>query len=69
MNTKYVIILILLIYLVLFLVANSAPAYVHFLFFKLETSQAVLILISALIGFLIGLAVFYKQQRKKKEKL
>ncbi|MBD3380562.1 MAG: DUF1049 domain-containing protein [candidate division Zixibacteria bacterium] len=68
MNAKYIIILVLLIFLVLFLVANSSPAQVHFLFFRLETSQAVLILISALIGFLIGLAVLYKQQRKKKEK-
>jgi uncharacterized integral membrane protein len=63
MNAKYIIILVLVFYLVFFLVANSSPAEVHFLFFRVETSKAVLIMISALIGFLIGTAVTFRQRK------
>ena len=65
MNAKYIMIIVLAVILVLFLILNSAPTEVNFIFFQVTTSTAILIFISALIGFLIGVALPYTTKKRK----
>jgi uncharacterized integral membrane protein len=56
---KYILIIVFLILLVLFLILNNASTVVNFIFFKVQTSTAILIFVSAIIGFVIGFALTY----------
>lgn len=72
MNTKYLIVIILIVLLVLFLAFNSKTIYVNFLIFQVEISTAIVIILSALIGFIIGAVATYAQKKntlKKSEKI
>jgi len=66
MNSKYVLVIVLLVVLVLFLILNSAQTQVNFIFFKVITSTAILIFISAIIGFIIGAALSHTLSKSKK---
>jgi uncharacterized integral membrane protein len=68
MNGKSILIIILAIILVLFLILNSARTEVNFIFFQVRTSTAILIFISAIIGFLIGVVLPYTMRGKSKSK-
>ncbi|NIP43183.1 MAG: LapA family protein [candidate division Zixibacteria bacterium] len=68
MNGKSILIIILAIILVLFLILNSARTEVNFIFFQVRTSTAILIFISAIIGFLIGVVLPYTMRSKSKSK-
>lgn len=66
MTGKYVLIIVFLILLVLFLVLNNSETIVNFIILKVQTSTAVLIFISAIIGFVIGSAVTYAIRKPSK---
>ena len=66
MSGKYVVVIIFLILLVLFLILNNGATVVNFIFFKVQTSAAILIFISAVIGFVIGSAITYGIGKKSK---
>jgi uncharacterized integral membrane protein len=66
MTGKYVLIIVFLILLVLFLILNNGETIVNFIFFKVQTSTAILIFISAVIGFVIGSAVAYTLRKPSK---
>ncbi|HDS00817.1 MAG TPA: LapA family protein [candidate division Zixibacteria bacterium] len=68
MNGKTILVIILAIILVLFLILNGARTEVNFIFFQVRTSTAILIFISAIIGFLIGVALPYAMKSKSKAK-
>ncbi len=68
MSQKYIAVIVLLILLVLFLAFNSEQTVVNFIVFEVQTSRALLIIFSALIGLLIGIALSYTQRKKPQQK-
>ncbi|MBU1864079.1 MAG: LapA family protein [Candidatus Omnitrophica bacterium] len=54
MNAKITFLLILLLGLVIFTVQNYAVVQIRFLFWGFETSRAIIIFVTLLVGFLIG---------------
>jgi uncharacterized integral membrane protein len=68
MSGKSILIIILAIILVLFLILNSARTEVNFIFFQVRTSIAILIFISAIIGFLIGVVLPYALKSNSRSK-
>lgn len=72
MNTKYIVVIILIALLALFLAFNSSTINVNFLIFQVHTSTAILIILSAIIGFIIGAVVSFSQKKnsgRKSEKV
>jgi uncharacterized integral membrane protein len=67
MNWKWILVLILFILLVIFTVQNYKVVEIHFLFFTIEISRALVLFITLCIGILIGWVTLLLQ-REKKEK-
>lgn len=65
MNNKYIYVIILLVVLALFLAFNSSTIEVNFLIFQVYTSTAIVIILSAVIGFIIGAVLTYSQKKNK----
>ena len=66
MNAKLIGMIILLAFLVIFAVQNYQPVTVKFLFWAYETSMVLVVLVSFLIGCLIGgLALWLRGTKKK----
>lgn len=68
MDGKYVLILIALVLLALFLIQNSSPMIIKFLVFTFRTSAAVMILLAAVLGIIIGSVLTYRQSKPKSGK-
>ena len=68
MGGKYVMILIALILLAIFLIQNSSPMIIKFLVFTFRTSAAVMILLAAVLGIIIGSVLTYNQNKPKPKK-
>lgn len=66
MSGKYIVVIIFLILLVLFLILNSGTTRVNYIFGTTTVSTAILIFISAIIGFVIGSAITYGIGKKSK---
>ncbi|MGB9698153.1 MAG: lipopolysaccharide assembly protein LapA domain-containing protein [Thermodesulfobacteriota bacterium] len=65
MKAKFIGVIILLVFLVLFAVQNVQPLTVKFLFWEIGTSAVLSIFISFLIGFLIGWIIGLTKPEKK----
>lgn len=67
---KFVVTIIAFVLLVIFAVQNSSAATVKFLFWHFETFQAIIIIVSAALGAIIGFTIFmikyYKQGKASK---
>ena len=68
MSAKLIGIIVLLLILVIFAIQNTQPLAIKFLFWGIETSAVLTILVSFLIGFLLGCLVIWAGSGKKKEK-
>jgi len=68
MNGKYVMILIALVLLAIFLIQNNSPMIIKFLVFSFRTSAAVMILLAAVLGIVIGSFLTYRQSKPKPKK-
>lgn len=64
-DLKAVIVLIILVFFTIFLLQNMTPVDVQFLFWKVTTSRAVILLATLFIGCLVGLLLGWKLFRKK----
>jgi len=63
MNWKISVILILLMLVIIFTLQNYEVVQVKFLFWQFEASRAIVLFLTMLIGFVIGLVVsFIKRQ-------
>jgi len=65
MNGKYIVIAIILVYLIVLLVVNGARIDINFLFFKIIAAKSMLILFSAVLGFIIGFFIAYRRQKSE----
>ena len=65
MNWKISLVLILLLFLVIFTVQNYEIVQIKFLFWGFQTSRAIIVFITLVIGFVVGLSVGFI--RKKEE--
>ena len=68
MDGKYVMIMIALVLLAIFLIQNSSPMIIKFLIFTFRTSAAVMILLAAVLGIVIGSVLTYSQNKPKSKK-
>ena len=66
MNAKLIGMIILLAFLVIFAVQNYQPMAVKFLFWAYETSMVLVVLVSFLIGCLVGGVALWLGGAKKK---
>jgi uncharacterized integral membrane protein len=67
MNAKLIGIIVLLVLLVVLVIQNYQPLTLKFLFWALETSLVLVLLVSFLIGALVGALVLWIGRGKKKE--
>jgi uncharacterized integral membrane protein len=68
MDGKYVMILIALVLLAIFLIQNSSAMIIKFLGFSFRTSAAVMILLAAVLGIIIGSVMTHRQNKPKPRK-
>jgi putative membrane protein len=68
MKAKLVGIIVLLVVLVIFAIQNTQSVVITFLFWKFETSAVLSILVSFIIGFLVGGLILWAGSGRKKEK-
>ena len=69
MNKKVVFILISLFIVIVFTVQNYEVVSISFLFWSFQTSRAIIIFVTLLIGFIIGISVsVMKKQREHTNK-
>jgi uncharacterized integral membrane protein len=61
-------IIVLLVVMVIFAIQNTQPVAVKFLFWGIETSAVLSILVSFILGFLMGCLVLWAGSGRKKEK-
>ena len=64
MNWKWIFVLILLSFLVIFTAQNYEVVEVQFFFWSFSTSRAIIIFSSLLIGILIGIIISYIKQKQ-----
>ncbi len=69
MNAKLIGIIVLLVLLVVLAIQNHQPVTLKFLFWALETSLVLVLLVSFLIGALVGGLVLWIRRGKKKDLL
>jgi uncharacterized integral membrane protein len=67
MNAKLIGIIVLLVLLVVLAIQNYQPLTLKFLFWSLETSLVLVLLVSFLIGALVGGLVLWIGRGKKKD--
>jgi uncharacterized integral membrane protein len=67
MNAKFIGIIVLMALLVMIAIQNYQPVTVRFLFWAYETSTVLIVLLSFLIGCLVGGLVLWIGTGKKKE--
>ena len=63
-NTRLILGIVALVLIVVFTLQNAAVVTVNFLFWKLEVSRVILLLIVLLIGFLLGY-IFHSLRSKR----
>jgi len=68
MSAKLIGIIVLLFVMVVFAIQNTQPLAIKFLFWGIETSAVLSILVSFMLGFLVGCLVFWAGSGRKKEK-
>jgi len=68
MSVKFIGIIVLLVVMVIFAVQNTQPVAIKFLFWGIETSAVLSILVSFILGFLMGCLVLWAGSGRKKEK-
>ena len=67
MNAKVIGIIVLLVVLLIFAIQNAHPVPIKFLFWGFETIAVLSILVSFVIGFLVGCLVMWIRPRVKKD--
>jgi uncharacterized integral membrane protein len=67
MNAKLIGIIVLLVLLVVLAIQNYQPLTLKFLFWSLETSLVLVLLVSFLIGALVGGLILWVGRGKKKD--
>ncbi len=65
MKTKFIGVIVLLVFLVIFAVQNAQPLTVKFLFWETGTSAVLSIFISFIVGFLIGWIIGLTKPEKR----
>ncbi|MFC1590251.1 LapA family protein [Candidatus Omnitrophota bacterium] len=65
MNWKWIIVLILLLFLVIFTVQNYEVVEISFLFWSFKTSMAIIIFATLCIGVIIGWITSFVHSREK----
>ena len=68
MSAKLIGIIVLLVVMVIFAIQNTQPVAIKFLFWGIETSAVLSILVSFILGFLMGCLVLWAGSGRKKEK-
>ena len=68
MGAKLMGIIVLLVVMVIFAIQNTQSVILTFLFWKIETSAVLSILVSFILGFLVGGLVLWGASVRKKEK-
>lgn len=66
MKAKFIGVIILLVFLVIFAVQNAQPLIVKFLLWEINTSAVLSIFISFLVGFLMGWIIGLTKPEKNK---
>lgn len=66
MNAKVIAIIVLLILLLIFAIQNTQSVVLNFLFWKISTSSVLSILVSFVIGLLIGCLLMMIGRMKRK---
>ena len=66
MSAKVIAIIVLLILLLIFAIQNTQPVVLNFLFWQIFTSSVLSILVSFIIGLLIGCLLMMIGRMKKK---
>jgi len=66
MSAKLIAIIVLLILLLIFAIQNTQPVVLNFLFWQIFTSSVLSILVSFIIGLLIGCLLMMIGRMKKK---
>jgi len=67
MSAKLIGIIVLLVVMVIFAIQNTQSVAIKFLFWGIETSAVLSILASFMLGFLVGVLVFWAGTGRKKE--
>ncbi|MBL7170453.1 MAG: LapA family protein [Candidatus Omnitrophica bacterium] len=65
MNWRWIIILILMLLLVIFTAQNYEAVAIQFLFWSFQTSRAIIIFGTLLLGIIIGWTSFYMWKRQE----
>lgn len=66
MKIKFIAVVVLLVFLVIFAVQNAQPLTVKFLLWEISTSAVLSIFISFLVGFLMGWIIGLTKPEKNK---
>lgn len=59
MSGKVIGVIVLLVFLVIFAIQNTASVKIYFLFWAIESSTVLTVLVSFLVGFLVGWLVWW----------
>ncbi len=65
METKFIEVIVLLVFLVIFAAQNAQPLTIKFLFWETNTSAVLSIFISFIVGFLIGWIIGLTKPEKR----
>jgi len=59
---KWILIILLLIFLIIFTMQNYEVVTIQFLFWSFQTSRTIIIFVTLLIGIIIGLFISFKKR-------
>ena len=62
MSWKWILIILLLIFLIIFTMQNYEVVTIQFLFWSFQTSRTIIIFVTLLIGIIIGLFISFKKR-------
>ncbi len=65
MNGRQIVGVLIAIVLVVFILSNRAPMTVDFLFIEWNTSQWIVLTVTALLGAVVGAGVFARRQKRR----
>ncbi len=66
MSWKWILIILLLIFLIIFTMQNYEVVTIQFLFWSFQTSRTIIIFVALLMGIIIGFFISFKKREKNK---
>ncbi len=66
MSWKWILIILLLIFLIIFTMQNCEVVTIQFLFWSFQTSRTIIIFVALLMGIIIGFFISFKKREKNK---